>query len=67
VRAVYVDRTGRTIYLDQQRVRPGQFDLPFTPQTGPNGQQMWMSGGVLLVLQGDLGPDSLKSLARRVR
>jgi len=67
VRAVYVDRTGRTIYLDQQRVRPGQLDLPFTPQTGPNGQQMWMAGSVLLVLQGDLGPDSLRSLARRVR
>jgi hypothetical protein len=67
VRAVYVDRTGRTIYLDQQRVRPGQLDLPFTPQTGPNGQQMWMAGSVLLVLQGDLGPDSLRSLSRRVR
>jgi hypothetical protein len=67
VRAVYVDRTGRTIYLDQQRVRPGQLDLPFTPQTGANGQQMWVSGSVLLVLQGDLGPDSLRSLARRVR
>jgi Putative zinc-finger len=67
VRAVYVDRTGRTIYLDQQRVRPGQLDLPFTPQTGPNGQQMWMAGSTLLVLQGDLGPDSLRSLARRVR
>jgi hypothetical protein len=67
VRAVYVDRTGRTIYLDQQRVRPGQLDLPFTPQTGPNGQQMWMTGSVLLVLQGDLGPDSLRSLSRRVR
>src|SRR5262249_44659357 len=67
VRAVYVDRNGRTLYLDQQRVRPGQLDLPYTPQTGPNGQQMWMAGSVLLVLQGDLAPDSLRSLARRVR
>jgi hypothetical protein len=67
VRAVYVDRTGRTLYLDQQRVRPGQLDLPFTPQTGPNGQQSWMAGSVLLVLQGDLTPDSLRALARRVR
>ena len=67
VRAVYVDRTGRTLYLDQQRVRPGQLDLPFTPQAGPNGQLAWMSGSVMLVLQGDLPPDSLRALARRVR
>jgi len=67
VRAVYVDRSGRTLYLDQQRVRPGQLDLPFTPQAGPNGQLSWMSGSVLLVLQGDLPPDSLRALARRVR
>lgn len=67
VRAVYVDRNGRTLYLDQQRVRPGQLDLPFTPQTGPNGQQSWMAGSVMLVLQGDLTPDSLRALARRVR
>ncbi len=67
VRAVYVDRSGRTLYLDQQRVRPGQLDLPFTPQTGPNGQQSWMAGSVMLVLQGDLTPDSLRALARRVR
>jgi len=67
VRAVYVDRSGRTLYLDQQRVRPGQLDLPFTPQTGPNGQQSWMAGSVMLVLQGDFTPDSLRALARRVR
>jgi len=67
VRAVYVDRNGRTLYLDQQRVRPGQLDLPFTPQVGPNGQLSWMAGPVLLVLQSDLPQDSLRALARRVR
>jgi Putative zinc-finger len=67
VRAVYVDRNGRTLYLDQQRVRPGQLDLPFTPQVGPNGQLSWMAGSVLLVLQSDLPQDSLRALARRVR
>jgi anti-sigma factor RsiW len=66
VRAVYVDRTGRTLYLDQQRARPGQLDLPFTPQVGPNGLS-WMAGSVLLVLQSDLPQDSLRALARRVR
>jgi hypothetical protein len=67
VRAVYVDRNGRTLYLDQQRARPGQLDLPFTPQVGPNGQLSWMVGPVLLVLQSDLPQDSLRALARRVR
>jgi hypothetical protein len=67
VRAVYVDRAGRLIYLDQQRVRAGQTDLPFTPQARRNGELRWMAGQVLVVLQADLPTDSLRFIARRVR
>jgi hypothetical protein len=67
VRAVYVDRGGRLIFLDQQRVRPGQTDLPFTPQARRNGELRWMAGQVLVVLQGDLPTDSLRFIARHVR
>ena len=67
VRAVYVDRAGRLIFLDQQRVRPGQMDLPFTPQAERNGELRWMAGQVMLVLQSDLPTDSLRFLFRRVR
>jgi predicted anti-sigma-YlaC factor YlaD len=67
VRAVYVDRAGRLIFLDQQRVRPGQTDLPATPQARRNGELRWMSGQVLLVLQADLPTDSLRFIAHRVR
>jgi len=68
VRAVYVDRVGRRLYLDQQRVRPGQAaGLGPTPETGPGGVQRWLAGSVLLVLHGDLPPDSLRALAQRVR
>lgn len=68
VRAVYVDRVGRRLYLDQQRVRPGQAaGLSATPETGPGGAQRWVAGSVLLVLHGELPPDSLRELAQRVR
>lgn len=67
VRAVYVDRGGRLIFLDQQRVRPGQADLPSTPQARRNGELRWMAGQVLIVLQGDLPTDSLRFIARHVR
>lgn len=67
VRAVYVDRAGRLIFLDQQRVRAGQTDLPFTPQARRNGELRWMAGQVLVVLQADLPTDSLRFIARRVR
>jgi len=67
VRAVYVDRGGRLIFLDQQRVRAGQADLPSTPQARRNGELRWMSGQVLIVLQGDLPTDSLRFIARHVR
>ncbi len=66
VRAVYVDRSsGKMLFLDQQMARPGAG--PATPQTGSGGRQVWVKDGVLLVLHGDVGPDSLRSLARRVR
>ena len=66
VRAVYTDRSSGTIlFLDQQMARPG--DGPATPQTGAGGRQVWVKDGVLLVLHGDVGADSLRSLARRVR
>ncbi len=67
VRAVYVDRAGRLIFLDQQRVRPGQPNLPFTPLAERNGELRWMAGQVMLVLQSDLPTDSLRLLYRRVR
>ncbi len=67
VRAVYMDRAGRLIFLDQQRVRPGQTNLPFTPLAERNGELRWMAGQVMLVLQGDLPTDSLRLLYRRVR
>ena len=66
VRAVYSDRSGVPLYLDQQMARPGQG--PATPQTGRAGRQVWVKDGVLLILHGgNLTADSLKSLARRVR
>jgi hypothetical protein len=66
VRAVYADRSsGTMLFLDQQMARPGAG--PATPQTGPGGRQIWVKDGVLLVLHGDVGTDSLRSLARRVR
>jgi hypothetical protein len=67
VRAVYMDRAGRLIFLDQQRVRPGQTNLPFTPQAERNGELRWMAGQVMLVLQSDLPTDSLRLLYRRIR
>lgn len=67
VRAVYVDRAGRLIFLDQQRVRAGQTDLPFTPQARRNGELRWMAGQVLVVLQADLPTDSLRFIGRHVR
>ena len=66
VRAVYVDRSsGTMLFLDQQMAQPG--DGPATPQTGSGGRQVWVKDGVLLVLHGDVGADSLRSLVRRVR
>jgi Putative zinc-finger len=67
VRAVYVDRSGRVLYLDQQRVRPGQAqDLPTTAPEGSSDHR-WVVGGTLLRLHGERSPAALDSLARRVR
>jgi hypothetical protein len=67
VRAVYVDRSGRVLYLDQQRVRPGQAqDLPTAAPEGGSDHR-WVVGGTLLRLTGERSPAALDSLARRVR
>ena len=66
VRAVYADRSGTPLFLDQQMARPGAG--PATPQPGRGGRQVWVKDGVLLILHGgNLSADSLRSLARRVR
>jgi hypothetical protein len=66
VRAVYTDRSGVPLFLDQQMARAGQG--PASPQTGRAGRQVWVKDGVLLMLHGgNLTADSLRSLARRVR
>jgi hypothetical protein len=67
VRAVYVDRSGRLIYLDQQRVQPGQGgDLPSAPPAGA-GDPRWVRGTTFLRLHGERSGQALDSLARRVR
>ncbi|HEU4648919.1 MAG TPA: zf-HC2 domain-containing protein [Gemmatimonadales bacterium] len=67
VRAVYIDRSGRVLYLDQQRVRPGQAqDLPTSAPEG-GGDHRWVIGGTLLRLTGERTSAALDSLARRVR
>jgi hypothetical protein len=67
VRAVYVDRSGRVLYLDQQRLRSGQADdLPTSPQEG-SPDHRWVIGSTLMRLHGDRSPAALDTLARRVR
>ncbi|HEU5170223.1 MAG TPA: zf-HC2 domain-containing protein [Gemmatimonadales bacterium] len=66
VRAVYVERaSGKLVFLDQQIAAAGERSS--SPQGGPGGSQRWVRDGVLLVLHGELGPDSLRSLTARVR
>jgi hypothetical protein len=62
VRVVYQDAQGRLILLDQQRLRPGQ---DTTPPAG--GQPHWTMGDVLVHLQGEVGPDVLRTMRARVR
>ena len=62
VRVVYQDAQGRLILLDQQRLRPGQ---DTTPPAG--GQPHWTMGETLMHLQGEIGPDVLRTLRARVR
>ena len=62
VRVVYQDAQGRLILLDQQRLRPGQ---DTTPPAG--GQPHWTMGEILVHLQGEIGPDVLRTMRARVR
>jgi hypothetical protein len=61
VRVVYLDRRGRMILLDQQRMRTGQAPGAAT------GALRWALGDVMLYLHGDAGGDVLRDLQRRVR
>lgn len=61
VRVVYQDSQGRLIFLDQQRVRPGQ------PTAAPGGEPHWVQGEVALHLSGEVGPDILRNYRGRVR
>jgi hypothetical protein len=61
VRVVYQDSQGRLIFLDQQRVRPGQS----TSQTG--AEPHWVQGEIALHLSGEVGPDILRNYRGRVR
>jgi hypothetical protein len=61
VRVVYQDSQGRLIFLDQQRVRPGQS----TEQVG--AEPHWVRGEIALHLSGEVGPDILRNYRGRVR
>ena len=61
VRVVYRDSRGRMILLDQQRLRTGQ------APGAASGNLRWTLGDVMLYLHGEPGPESLRTLQRRVR
>jgi hypothetical protein len=61
VRVVYQDSQGRLIFLDQQRIRPGQ------PTSAPGAEPHWVQGDVLLHLSGEVGADVLRNYRGRVR
>ncbi|HJR50193.1 MAG TPA: hypothetical protein VJ794_03750, partial [Gemmatimonadales bacterium] len=61
VRVVYQDSQGRLIFLDQQRIRPGQ------STAAPGAEPHWVQGDVLLHLSGEVGPDILRNYRGRVR
>ena len=61
VRVVYQDSQGRLIFLDQQRLRPGQ------PTTAPGAEPHWVQGEIALHLSGEVGPDILRNYRGRVR
>jgi hypothetical protein len=61
VRVVYQDSQGRLIFLDQQRIRPGQ------PTAAPGAEPHWVRGEIALHLSGEVGPDILRSYRGRVR
>ncbi|HKT60585.1 MAG TPA: hypothetical protein VJQ46_11055, partial [Gemmatimonadales bacterium] len=60
VRVVYQDSQGRLILLDQQRLRAGQAPPPASPLS-------WTIGGTLMWLNGEAGPDILRTYRPRVR
>jgi hypothetical protein len=59
VRVVYQDSQGRLIFLDQQRIRPGQSAAPEEPR--------WSRGDIALRLGGEVGADILRNYRGRVR
>jgi anti-sigma factor RsiW len=61
VRVVYQDSQGRLIFLDQQRLRPGQ------ATSSPGAEPHWIVGEISLHLSGEVGPDILRNLRARVR
>jgi hypothetical protein len=61
VRVVYQDSQGRLIFLDQQRIRPGQ------PTEAPGAEPHWVRGEIALHLSGEVGPDILRNYRSRVR
>jgi hypothetical protein len=61
VRVVYQDFQGRLIFLDQQRLRPGQ------PTGAPGAEPHWTQGEISLHLSGEVGADVLRNLRPRVR
>jgi hypothetical protein len=61
VRVVYQDSQGRLIFLDQQRLRPGQSTTP------PGAEPHWVRGEIALHLSGEVGPDILRNYRGRVR
>jgi hypothetical protein len=61
VRVVYQDSQGRLIFLDQQRIRPGQ------PTDAPGAEPHWVQGEIALHLSGEVGPDILRNYRGRVR
>jgi hypothetical protein len=61
VRVVYQDSQGRLIFLDQQRLRPGQ------TTSQPGAEPHWIVGEISLHLSGEVGPDILRNYRARVR
>ena len=61
VRVVYQDSQGRLIFLDQQRLRPGQ------TATQPGAEPHWIVGEISLHLSGEVGPEILRNYRARVR
>jgi hypothetical protein len=61
VRVVYQDSQGRLIFLDQQRIRPGQSIAP------AGDQPRWSQGDIALRLGGEVGADILRNYRGRVR